>query len=336
MKNVFAWSKPCLFTLGFILVLLLGVIDTLTGEELSFSVFYMLPIYIVTWYIGRWQGITISIFSALTWLVADYLAGHVFSHGLIPVWNMFVRLSFFLLTAYLLSELQKHEQRRRALERIFFHDIINLVGSVRGFAELLKDREINATQEVYEMIYQAADKSLEEIEAQKTLTNAENNEINLELAEVDSQHLLNLVVNLYRHHNIAKGITIQIAGDKHSVLFESDQSILFRVLGNMLKNALEGTASGGQVTVGCRQDKNMVCFWTQNAAVIPPEIKKNIFKRTVSVKGESRGLGTYSMKILSNKLGGHLSFTSEASQGTVFTACYPLQFPQAQAPRHSR
>jgi len=32
-----------------------------------------------------------------------------------------------------------HEQRRRALERIFFHDVLNTAGGLRGFAELLQD-----------------------------------------------------------------------------------------------------------------------------------------------------------------------------------------------------
>jgi len=330
VKKFFALPKPWLFTLGILLVLLLGLIDTLTGQEISFSAFYMLPIYLVTWYVGRWQGIITAIFSALTWLGADYLAGNVFSHALIPVWNMIVRLSFFMLMAYLLSELQKNEQRRRTLERIFFHDILNLMGSVRGFAELLKDREISATQEVYEMLYQAADKSLEEIEAQRTLTNAENDEIHLELTQVNARHLLNLVVDLYRHHAVAKDKTIVVAESNNALLLESDQSLLARVLGNMVKNALESTTAGGQITAGYRRDNGMVCFWVQNSAIMPEEIIKHVFKRTVSSKGENRGLGTYSMKILTDCLGGQISFKSAAPQGTLFTACYPIKFTHGQ------
>lgn len=335
MKNFFAIQQYWLFALGIMLVLLLGLIDTLTGQEISFSVFYMLPIYLVTWYAGRWQGFAIALFSALTWLGADYLAGHVSSHGLIPVWNMIVRLSFFMLMAYLLSELQKNEQRRRTLERIFFHDILNLIGSVRGFAELLKDKEINATQEVYEMLYQAADKSLEEIEAQRTLTNAENDEIHLELVTIDARQLLNLVVDLYRSHAVAKGKVITVTGSKETLLLESDQSLLSRVLGNMVKNALEGTTAGGQITVGCDHDNGRVCFWVQNSAIIPEEIKKHVFARIVSSKGENRGLGTYSMKLLSDCLGGHVSFSSVAPRGTVFTACYPIKFSRGQDFRHN-
>ena len=34
-----------------------------------------------------------------------------------------------------------HEKRRKALERIFFHDVLNTAGGVKGLAELLKDEE---------------------------------------------------------------------------------------------------------------------------------------------------------------------------------------------------
>jgi len=99
-------SKPSILIVGVVLVLFLGVIDVLTGPELSFSVFYLLAVYLVTWHISRWVGVLISLASAITWLIADFLAGHIYSHPLIPFWNMIVRLCFFLIMTYLLSELK--------------------------------------------------------------------------------------------------------------------------------------------------------------------------------------------------------------------------------------
>src|SRR3989442_13958090 len=52
-----------LVLLGFI-----GLMDYLTGLEISFGVFYFLPIWLVTWYFGRGAGIFFSFSCALVWL----------------------------------------------------------------------------------------------------------------------------------------------------------------------------------------------------------------------------------------------------------------------------
>jgi len=310
------------------LVLLLGVLDTLSGKDISFSVFYMLPIYLVTWSAGRLPGVAISLFSALTWLAADYLAGGTPSNHLIPIWNMLVRLAFFLLMTYLLSELLIVQQRRRTLERIFFHDILNLVGSLRGFAELLKDRHVPASQDVFDLIYHAADRSIEDIEAQRTLANAESGDLKVELSKIDSKMALNLTVDLYRHHEVAKGRMLAIDKEAESVVFTSDPSILSRVLGNMLKNALEATPPGGCVAATCRMDRGLVCFTVRNPGTIPTNLRSQIFKPNISTKGKGRGIGTYSMKLLTDSLHGSISFSTDQESGTTFRACYPLSFDE--------
>ena len=59
-------SKLFFISLGILLDVILGVIDTLTGYEISFSIFYLIPILIVAWFSGRIIAIIISITSAIT------------------------------------------------------------------------------------------------------------------------------------------------------------------------------------------------------------------------------------------------------------------------------
>lgn len=42
-----------LIVTGLVLVGLIGLTDYLTGYELSFSIFYLIPILLVTWYVNR-------------------------------------------------------------------------------------------------------------------------------------------------------------------------------------------------------------------------------------------------------------------------------------------
>lgn len=50
-----------------------------------------------------------------------------------------------------------------------------------------------------------------------------------------------------------------------------------------------------------------------------------IFQRSFSTKGGGRGIGTYSVKLLTeNYLQGRVAFVSTAEAGTTFTATYPI------------
>jgi len=82
--------------------LLLGLFDYLIGPDLSFSVFYLGPIMLAGWYGGRAVGFILVVVSSLLWLSADLAAGSFYTNWLIPVWNTFVRLSFFVIILWLL------------------------------------------------------------------------------------------------------------------------------------------------------------------------------------------------------------------------------------------
>jgi len=86
-------------------VAILGLIDFVTGYEISFSVFYLAPVAFVTWFAGKRAGLRIALLSAMVWLAADASAGHSFPHVLIPLWNAAVRFGFFIVTVVLLSKL---------------------------------------------------------------------------------------------------------------------------------------------------------------------------------------------------------------------------------------
>ena len=111
-------SKTFWVITGLALMLLVGLSDYLTGYELSFSLFYLAPIALTTWFISRSVGIAISVGSALVWLVANIVSGHVYSHGAIYYWNTGIRLIFFIIVTLLLSALRNTLSREQELARI--------------------------------------------------------------------------------------------------------------------------------------------------------------------------------------------------------------------------
>lgn len=61
---------------------------------------------------------------------------------------------------------------------------------------------------------------------------------------------------------------------------------------------------------------------------MPYDVQLQVFQRSFSTKGIGRGLGTYSIRLLSERyLSGRVSFTSTPEAGTTFYAWYPLELP---------
>lgn len=217
-----------------------------------------------------------------------------------------------------------HEKRRRYLERIFFHDIINSAGGALGLAELLFEEAETPNRYELKLILQSLTHLLDEIESQKTLLAAETNELVPRPVPTVSTNMLQQMLDKFFYHRAAQEKTLTI-GHVDEVRFSCDQALLGRVLGNMIKNALEATPEGGTVTLSCKADDLRVRFHVHNEGCMPPEIQRQIFKRSFSSKGPDRGLGTFSIRLLTqNLLGGRASFRSTEAEGTTFSVELPL------------
>jgi signal transduction histidine kinase len=218
-----------------------------------------------------------------------------------------------------------HEKRRQALERIFFHDILNTAGVVLGFADLLKSAEPNGDRALREQLHRAALRLAAEINAQREIRAAENNELVVHPSPLNTLNLLKEIKDFYQHHEVAKDRHIKIAPDAQAVDFISDGLLLGRVVGNMVKNALEASAPGQTVTLSCQREGEQVSFTVHNPAFMPREVQLQVFQRSFTTKGTGRGLGTYSMKLLSERyLNGRVTFETSPEGGTTFRATYPL------------
>ncbi len=101
---------------SFVLVSLLGWIDYLTGPELIFSIFYLFPIIIVTWYCSiKYAGIIFCFISAGVLFASDAFTQYEYKNLLIPFWSMSVHLVFFLIITKLLERIKKHLEKEQLL-----------------------------------------------------------------------------------------------------------------------------------------------------------------------------------------------------------------------------
>jgi diguanylate cyclase (GGDEF)-like protein len=114
---------------------LLGLADYLTGNEISFSLFYLAPIVIVTWSVNRSAGLSLSLLSALTLLGAETAAGQTYSHPGIYILNTLIRTLFFVIITYLVAELQRSRREEQLAART---DFVSGAVNRRYFNELLQ------------------------------------------------------------------------------------------------------------------------------------------------------------------------------------------------------
>ncbi len=245
----------------------------------------------------------------------------------LQVWASLLEFGDELFVAVTMRDIS-HEKRRLALERVFLHDVLNTVTSLYGYASLLQDADEGEAETAREMIGWLSARLVDEIQAQQDLAAAENNEIAVRPVQLNSLEILREAKSFHATHETARNCTIDITPLAEEIEFTSDPRLLGRVISNMVKNALEASPSGDTVTLDCRMVEGDIVFSVHNSAYVPRNVQMQVFQRSFSTKGEGRGLGTYSMRLLSERyLGGKVSFTTSEEGGTTFTARYPMALP---------
>ncbi len=213
------------------------------------------------------------------------------------------------------------EKRRHAMERIFFHDVINKAGSLDGLLGILEEMDdVTEIKATLQTLHSVSTDLVEEILSQRDLLGAEKGEISVKNEFTDPVILIHEVAAQMRLHRVAKNRKIETLAACKPTPVLTDKVLLNRVLTNMIKNALEATGEGGKITIFLLENDNHLSFSVHNDSFMSPEIKAQVFQRSFSTKGLDRGLGTYSMKLLGEKyLKGRVSFTSSESKGTHFS-----------------
>jgi diguanylate cyclase (GGDEF)-like protein len=129
-------GRPLFWTItGLAIIGLLGILDYLSGNEITLSLFYLIPIVLGTWAGNHQTGLFMSFMSALTLLGAEIAAGQTYSHPVFYFLNTLVRALFYVVVVYLVTELQKSRKEEQLTART---DFITGAVNARYFNELLQ------------------------------------------------------------------------------------------------------------------------------------------------------------------------------------------------------
>lgn len=225
------------------------------------------------------------------------------------------------------------EKEKAMVERIFFHDVLNSAASLESLVNLLHpDEDEDDPEGLIRLFRSRVTDIVEQINYHKQLLRAEKGDVTLNPELVDiSVELEDIVADEVQRIELnGIGVGLSLSGTGGTI--ETDRVLLRRILINMIKNAREASSRGDHIDVAMAVlDDGAVQVDVHNPAVMPPEVRSQVFQRSFSTKGAGRGLGTWSMKLLSTRyLGGDITFRSDPGEGTTFTLRLPFRVAQQQ------
>jgi hypothetical protein len=224
-----------------------------------------------------------------------------------------------------LNDISK-EQQWGAIERLFFHDLKNIVHAILTRSELMVlDPEVQKDQ-VARDINALSLRLSNEISIQREMFQDGVSTYQPMYHLISIPRLLEEARNVFLDRCRESGKRLVLKGEVPAIDIKTDYSVTLRILINMISNALDATPEGGQVELFVENDQKNIHFGVWNSGYIPDDIGKRIFQRNFSTKeGVGRGLGTYSMKYFGEEiLGGKVYFISSREEGTVFRFGLPV------------
>ncbi|HJV89652.1 MAG TPA: HAMP domain-containing sensor histidine kinase [Holophagaceae bacterium] len=199
-------------------------------------------------------------------------------------------------------------KRREVLERLFFHDVANLMQGIRGWTELLGEGGMPAPV-VADKLLRLTDLLGRELRSHQDLALAESGHLTADPRAVRPSQVLADVQDLLQRHPHTRRRQVIVAPGPDEFLV-TDPTLLTRILLNMAINAVEATPDGAWILLEAHPTALGTRLEVRNPGEIPSDLRSRVFLRSFSTKGGSgRGLGTYSMKLLGESvLGGRVDF----------------------------
>jgi signal transduction histidine kinase len=217
-------------------------------------------------------------------------------------------------------------KRREVLERIFFHDIMNSLSSLQACVTLMRMEAGSRVEDnqYYSLLSSTTERLIDEVSRQREILTMEDGELLVRIEEVDASALVRDKIEQVEVADYAAGKRFAFRAEGPPAILSTDPALLLRVVGNMLKNALEAAEQGEEISVNVAKAGESIEISVHNPQCIPRESRLQIFQRSFSTKGRGRGIGTFSMKVLCEEyLRGSISFESEEASGTTFTVRLP-------------
>jgi signal transduction histidine kinase len=336
-----AWSRAPLIAALVLLVAFIGLLDYWTGTEITFSIFFLIPIALGAWFVGPRTSISLAVLSAAAWLLADLYGGFPYSSRTIPFWNGAVGLSFFLIIAATLSARKRAERRILELMNIksefvshVSHEIRTPLTCIQEGIEIVMDQTSGPLNPVQHAHLQTAKRNIDRLARllndvlsyQKL--DARRMELSLEPCDLD--RLVAQAVEEFTLPARKKGLELVWERAARLPPVSCDADRISQVLCNLLSNALK-FSDHGRILVRTESTPGAVHVAIEDQGVgIPEGGFERIFQGFVQLstppgaRREGTGLGLSIARRIIELHGGRLGGESRPGRGSIFRFTLPV------------
>ena len=210
------------------------------------------------------------------------------------------------------------------------HDLSTPFSAIKVWAQSLSGgSETAEIAETKEAILTLSDQALKSIN--RVLTIDEKELSDLDLNEFQLSDIFSDVIT--RHQPIAalKNIIISSMVEPRDFAFLADDSMLTRILDNLVSNAIKYSEENDQIILSAKKNFDSVIIKVQDTGIgISEDVQKILFDRYARGEeapvggGTSHGIGLSIVHRLVNELGGLITVDSEKDHGATFTIRLPI------------
>ena len=231
------------------------------------------------------------------------------------------------------EEVESLSKDKDSFLAVLTHDMRTPLTSIKGYASILRDRELAREQQVKiaKVIMHSQDTLLDIVNNILEIEKLQSGvPILLEYAQVDIALITQRVVDTIAAPAREKRIQLNFEQVPTPVMVMADESKMERVITNLASNAVKYTPEEGCVTIDVRPNGRFAVVRIEDTGYgIPADELPHIFDRYSRVKGHQHlavgtGLGLAIVKSLVEAHDGEISVTSEEDVGSVFTVKLPL------------
>lgn len=232
----------------------------------------------------------------------------------------------------LLDRLDQSFERQRRFMADASHELRTPVAILRGEAEVALSQPARSLEEYREslaVLHGEAQRLTHIVEDLFTLTRADAGQYPLELRDFYLDELVADCVHSTRTLALAKRITLTVDATEESLIC-ADETLVRRMLLNLLDNAIKYTPEDGRVAVSCcRNGGQYAVSVTDTGRGIPAEQQARVFERffrtdkarsRTETDGGGAGLGLSIARWIAEAHHGRLELTRSDAGGSTFTA----------------
>jgi PAS domain S-box-containing protein len=221
-------------------------------------------------------------------------------------------------------ELEKSNQMKDLFTDIMSHDILNPVGIIMNFAEIIKNEENLKDEAMADAIIRNA-RRIEDMIQNATIYARLEAASEIEKEELDLAELIATTIEQLYPHAREKGINILFEpAEKHAIKASMTLGSAFE---NLISNAIKFGPGGSEVRIEIEDDgKSKIISFEDRGGGISDESKETIFERFTrrekkAVKGS--GLGLAITKRIVEMHGGRVWVEDNPGGGSVFFVSLP-------------